>query len=148
MLEYWQEQYDVAKNSTTGGTAGMTTILNAMSKSKYHVVGDKVKKFATGGLVDYTGPAWVDGTLDEPESFLSAEDTKRIGQAAELLASLPFFSGGSINNSVNNGDSLIEVHINIENISSDVDLDNALDKMKNAIWEAANPAGSSVILSK
>ena len=106
------------------------------------------KYYASGGLVDYTGPAWVDGSYNEPEAFLSAEDTKRIGAAAELLASLPFFSGGSINNSVNNGDSLIEVHINIENISSDVDLDNALDKMKNAIWEAANPAGSSVILSK
>ena len=109
---------------------------------------NEILKYATGGLVDYTGPAWVDGTPDEPEAFLSAEDTKRIGQAAELLSSLPFFGGGSINNSVNNGDSLIEVHINIENISSDVDLDNALDKMKNAIWEAANPAGSSVILSK
>lgn len=108
----------------------------------------EIEKYASGGLVDYTGPAWVDGTPDDPEAFLSAEDTKRIGQAAELLASLPFFGGGSINNSVNNGDSLIEVHINIENISSDVDLDNALDKMKNAIWEAANPAGSSVILSK
>lgn len=104
--------------------------------------------YKKGGIVDYTGPAWVDGTPNEPEAFLSAEDTKRIGAAAELLASLPFFSGGSINNSVNNGDSLIEVHINIENISSDVDLDDALDKMKNAIWEAANPAGSSVILSK
>ena len=104
--------------------------------------------YKKGGIVDYTGPAWVDGTPNEPEAFLSAEDTKRIGAAAELLASLPFFSGGSINNSVNNGDSLIEVHINIENISSDVDLDNALDKMKNAIWEAARPTGSSVILSK
>ena len=104
--------------------------------------------YKSGGLVNYTGPAWVDGTPNEPEAFLSAEDTKRIGTAAELFASLPFFNGGSINNSVNNGDSLIEVHINIENISSDVDLDNALDKMKNAIWEAANPAGSSVILSK
>jgi hypothetical protein len=111
-------------------------------------IGKNGSFYKKGGLVDYTGPAWVDGTLDEPEAFLSAEDTKRIGTAAELLASLPFFNGGSINNSVNNGDSLIEVHINIENISSDVDLDNALDKMKNAIWEAANPAGSSVILSK
>lgn len=140
---YWQRQY----NNASG--AARTAIINAMAAENFHIEGNGlVKKYATGGLVDYTGPAWVDGTQDEPEAFLSAEDTKRIGQAAELLSSLPFFSGGSINNSVNNGDSLIEVHINIENISSDVDLDNALDKMKNAIWEAANPAGSSVILSK
>ena len=33
------------------------------------------KAFASGGLVDYTGPAWVDGTPQRPESFLDAEDT-------------------------------------------------------------------------
>ena len=32
-------------------------------------------KFAKGGLVDFTGPAWVDGTKTKPEAFLSAEDT-------------------------------------------------------------------------
>lgn len=33
-------------------------------------------QYANGGLVDYTGPAWVDGTKANPEAFLSAEDTK------------------------------------------------------------------------
>lgn len=33
------------------------------------------KKYETGGLVDYTGPAWVDGSKSKPEAFLSAEDT-------------------------------------------------------------------------
>ena len=28
-------------------------------------------KYATGGLVDYTGPAWVDGTSSKPEAFLN-----------------------------------------------------------------------------
>ena len=31
--------------------------------------------FAKGGLVDFTGPAWVDGTKSKPEAFLSASDT-------------------------------------------------------------------------
>ena len=35
----------------------------------------KYLAFAQGGLVDYTGPAWVDGTKSKPESFLSASDT-------------------------------------------------------------------------
>ena len=44
-------------------------------------VGDKVKygkvekAYAQGGLVDFTGPAWVDGSKTKPEAFLSAEDT-------------------------------------------------------------------------
>lgn len=33
-------------------------------------------QYANGGLVDYTGPAWVDGTKAKPEAFLNAEDTK------------------------------------------------------------------------
>ena len=37
-----------------------------------------VYKFASGGLVNYTGPAWVDGTPSNPEAFLSAADTKNM----------------------------------------------------------------------
>lgn len=33
-------------------------------------------QYDNGGLVDFTGPAWVDGTKARPEAFLSAEDTK------------------------------------------------------------------------
>ena len=32
-------------------------------------------RYKTGGLVDFTGPAWVDGTKSKPEAFLSASDT-------------------------------------------------------------------------
>lgn len=35
----------------------------------------KYFQYKKGGLVDYTGPAWVDGTKSKPEAFLSAEDT-------------------------------------------------------------------------
>ena len=36
----------------------------------------KYFQYKEGGLVDFTGPAWVDGTKQRPEAFLSAEDTK------------------------------------------------------------------------
>ncbi len=35
----------------------------------------KYFQYKKGGLVDFTGPAWVDGTKSKPEAFLSAEDT-------------------------------------------------------------------------
>lgn len=35
----------------------------------------KLPAFKDGGLVDFTGPAWVDGSKSKPEAFLSAEDT-------------------------------------------------------------------------
>lgn len=35
----------------------------------------KLPAFKDGGLVDFTGPAWVDGSKSKPEAFLSAEET-------------------------------------------------------------------------
>ena len=52
-----------------------------------------VKRFKNGGLVDYTGPAWVDGTKSNPEAFLSATDTKLIQQ---LISALDYGSLRSI----------------------------------------------------
>lgn len=45
----------------------------------------KIKAYASGGLVDYTGLAWVDGKKTDPESFLDSEDTKNIKSLADIL---------------------------------------------------------------
>jgi hypothetical protein len=36
----------------------------------------KFKQYKTGGLADFTGPAWLDGTKSKPEYILNAEQTK------------------------------------------------------------------------
>lgn len=41
--------------------------------------------YKKGGLVSYTGPAWVDGTPSSPEAFLNPLQTKLIGNLAEQL---------------------------------------------------------------
>ena len=46
------------------------------------------KAYARGGLVDYTGLAWVDGTPDDPELMLNAGDTQNILAAASVASSL------------------------------------------------------------
>ena len=45
----------------------------------------KKRVYATGGLVDYTGPAWVDGTKTRPEAFLNPKQTDIIGRLAAAL---------------------------------------------------------------
>lgn len=107
--------------------------------------------FKKGGLVDYTGPAWVDGTPNQPEAFLNPQDTARIGAAAELLANLPIFnSTSSADNAVstNIGDTSIEIHINIDNISDDYDVDQMVERIKQEIVDVSKPIGTSVILNK
>ena len=108
-------------------------------------------KYATGGLVNYTGPAWVDGTPSKPEAFLNSEDTKRIGEAAKLLSNLPILnstSSASTQLSTNVGDTSIEIHINVESISSDYDVDRLAERIKSDIVDASKPVGTPVILKR
>lgn len=109
-----------------------------------------IRHYADGGLVNYTGPAWVDGTPQKPEAFLNAEDTTRIGQAAKLLASLPIFDSNNFSTSapVNSGDVNIEIHLNVESISDDYSVDQMMERMKQDIVAAAQPTGTPVILFK
>ena len=108
----------------------------------------EISKYATGGLVNYTGPAWVDGTPTKPEAFLNAQDTQRIGEAAKILAQIPALNGASENVSTNIGDTTIEIHINVENIDSDYDVDQMIERVKNDIIDVSKPIGTSVILKK
>lgn len=105
--------------------------------------------YASGGLVDYTGPAWVDGTKRKPESFLSAEDTIRIGQAASILRDLVSYRQSGLTPSSfipNSGDTTIQLTINVDSIATEDQVDYLIDRMKEEITDAANPTGSSVIL--
>lgn len=135
---------NILKNSRQG-----TLFFSDYQKKKGYTT---LLKFAQGGMVDFTGPAWVDGTKSRPEAFLNADDTKRIGEAAKLLSDLPLLDNprtqtNEISNT-NVGDTTFEIHINVENISSDYDVDQAVERVKQDIADAAQYAGSNVILKK
>ena len=61
---------------SSGGT-GSTTIPEQTKKAQEKYPNSKLV-YEKGGLVDFTGPAWVDGTPSHPEAFLSAYDTETI----------------------------------------------------------------------
>lgn len=107
-------------------------------------------RFADGGLVNYTGPAWVDGSYSKPEAFLSAEDTARIGEAAKILADLPWLGSNPTQNITNNrgGDVAVEINLNIDKLTSDVDVDNMIERVKQEIVEVSRPIGSPTILQQ
>lgn len=110
-----------------------------------------VFKYREGGLVDYTGPAWVDGSFDKPEAFLSPEDTERIGNAAKILADIPWMDRDTDNTSVvtnNGGDVNVEINLNIDHISSETDIDEMIERVKEEIVEVARPEGTNVILQQ
>lgn len=112
--------------SCVGGCrVGCTGSCKGSSTSYTHRSG----KFATGGLVDYTGPAWVDGTKSRPEAFLNANQTSLIGSFAKSLERLSGTTSGSTFQGI--GDCTID--ITIGSIGKDYDIDQAIAKVKDEI---------------
>ena len=48
----------------------------------------KLKEYKKGGLADFTGVAWLDGTKQKPEMVLNANDTKNFIELKDVLAHL------------------------------------------------------------
>ena len=97
------------------------------------------KKYKTGGIVDYTGPAWVDGTPTKPEAFLSASDTENIAKLRDVLSNVfsPKANTSSDNIVQNSGDIYYEFHINVDGIDSEERIDETIEKIKKEIMDAS-----------
>ena len=91
--------------------------------------GHPANRYASGGMVDYTGPAWVDGTKSKPEAFLNANQTSLIGSFAKSLERLSGTTSGSTFQGI--GDCTID--ITIGSIGKDYDIDQAIAKVKDEI---------------
>lgn len=87
-------------------------------------------KYATGGLADFTGPAWLDGSTSKPELVLNAKDTENFIQLKNVLRSL---MNGGVNGSGNSGDVNYEIHIEVEKLSNDYDVEQVANKVKRMI---------------
>jgi hypothetical protein len=51
------------------------SVINKMESYKA-ILTAKLAEFKSGGLADFTGPAWLDGTKSRPEIVLNASDSK------------------------------------------------------------------------
>ena len=91
-------------------------------------------RYASGGLVDYTGPAWVDGTPGKPEAFLNANQTAMIASFTANLAKM--ISGKFPSSNVEAGNNC-EINIDIGSIGADYDIDQAINKVKQEIVNSA-----------
>ena len=84
-------------------------------------------EFATGGLADYTGPAWLDGTKSHPELVLNARDTQNFIELKDTLSTL---KSNNFNLLGNGGNNYYDIQISVDQMSSDYDVDRAIDRIK------------------
>ena len=88
------------------------------------------KAYKTGGLADYTGPAWLDGSKTHPELVLNAKDTENFIELKNILAHSMGTQGAG---GINNGDTYYEFNIDAE-LGSDYDVEKLADKIKRLIY--------------
>lgn len=129
-----QENY-VEKYVMSGYTGKISDYSYANMKKKF-------KKFKTGGLADFTGPAWLDGTKSKPEYILNADQTKSFFQLVDVLGSL---KSGANQSSQITGDSIYDVDINVESIGSDYDVEQLASTIKRMINDDARYRNNNAI---
>ena len=105
----------------------------------------RLKGYKTGGLADFTGPAWLDGTKARPELVLNAKDTQNFIQLKDILASVLEHGSASNTSAENNGDITYDIDINVESIGSDYDVEQVANKVKSMIGENARYRNNNTV---
>lgn len=103
-------------------------------------------QYKTGGLADFTGPAWLDGTKTRPELVLNQRDTQNFIQLKDILSSIMSRNFSSTSTSTeNNGDITYDIDINVETMSSDYDVEQVASKVKSMIVDNARYRNNNAI---
>lgn len=97
----------------------------------------KLKGYKTGGLADFTGPAWLDGTKTRPELVLNARDTENFIALRDVLESFNHHSDITNNTTTNGGDNYFDIDINVDEMGSDYDVDQLASEVRSQIVQDA-----------
>ena len=101
-------------------------------------------KYSTGGLADYTGPAWMDGTPSKPELVLNPTDTKNFLALRDILSEATKRGVFNHEESAVGGDLNLDININVDKIDSDYDVDQIADRVKKIIVKEARSRNVTV----
>ena len=118
---------DSAYIGSTGKTSGNSTEQTLNFPFSGSGGGGRVMlRYASGGLNTQAGPAWLDGTHSNPELVLNARDTQNFIELKDVLADMRKNGGFSLTG----GDNYYNISVNVDQMSSDYDVDRAIDRIK------------------
>ena len=104
----------------------------------WYVGKNKVNAYAKGGYIDYTGPAWVDGTPGQPEAILSAQDTRNFEQLRDILGNLMYNIQPGQNTATNNSyQDTYTIEVNVGMLGEDYTVDDLVDEIGDKIYNIA-----------
>lgn len=134
--------WDMAKGSLTKEAFNQA---NFIKKAKNELYGREyvqalrkkgVPGYKTGGLADYTGPAWLHGTSSKPELVLNAQDTKNFIALKDVLSG--FMGNVSTMGAFDESSPIYEININVDKLTSDYDVDKVANRVKQIITKDAS----------
>lgn len=99
-------------------------------KNKYLAA---LRKYKTGGIADFTGPAWLDGTPSKPEYVLNSRQTERFFSLVDVLEDYKTDD----KKSKTSGDNYFEIEINVEKLENDYDVEKIANKIRSMIYNDA-----------
>ena len=118
---------------------------NGYCLTRYHKLGSgytgwfrkqDLTAYKTGGIADFTGPAWLDGTKSNPELILNARDTENFIALKDILSSI-MDRKGLQNNTQSVGDMYFNIDINVDELSNDYDVEDLSKKIKQELTDSA-----------
>ena len=98
---------------------------------------NKLRGYKTGGLADFTGPAWLDGTKSKPEMVLNQKDTANFIVLKDVLSEILDGTGNLSQKEGQNGDNYFNIDINVEKLEDDYDIEQLADKIRRMIYDDA-----------
>lgn len=112
---------------------------------KYKEIFDKLGvTYKKGGLANFTGPAWLDGTTSHPEMVLNARDTANFIQLKDVLSDVRR-SAGAITPQNESTQNTFDININVDKIDSDYDVDQIAARVKRNIIREAGYRNVNII---
>ena len=137
-LSYWN------KYKSEYGVSEVLRLLNAATVSN---PGSYIKQFDIGGLANFTGPAWLDGTKERPERILSPYQTELFEDMIETLHSIKVSTSSMPTITYDkevSGQSFAfgDIIINVEKLENDADYENMAKRCMEEIMEYMNRGAS------
>ena len=140
MLKTWPKGNGTLYDALRSLKNKPNTITDIKKHKKY--ASAKPLAFKSGGIADFTGPAWLDGTKSKPELVLNAKDTANFIALKDNLATL-MNKGTTTTQST--GDLNFDIDINVEKIDNDYDVKKVAAAVKKEIVSSANYRNVNVV---
>ena len=109
-------------------------------------------RYAEGGLADFTGPAWLDGTKTKPEMVLNPLQTKHFITLVDILGSLMSYRGQSAetlsSNHQEKNEIIYNLEVNVQKMTSDYDAEQMIKQIEEKLLKASRYRNVTTLTKK